>query len=269
MKKNIFYILSILVIGGAGYFSWQNSQKIQDEITKFDETRSKKRNIEGTIEKTEVILKDTKASLETANQLNSELTSTKENEEGKHKQMERSKEKFQVQIDESNEKLAQFAKIKEEIDKKLDGLNIPWPQIPAKINELKETRKKKGDDLDLLIKPTEKLTKEVKEKRAENSRQGNRLSDIRMKIARNAKVGAITLVNSTWGFVIINLGTSNSNVTKDSKLLITRNGRLLGHLRPNSVEPNQTVCDLNARDLTPGVRIQPGDQVTLAESVGN
>jgi hypothetical protein len=267
--KNIFYILSILVIGGAGYFSWQNSEKIQDEITKFDETRTKKRNLEGTIEKVEVTLKDTKASLKTANQRNSELASTKDNEEGKHGQMLRSKEKFQVQIDESNETLGQFAKIKEEIDKKLVGVNISWNEIPDHISMLKETRKRKGDDLDLLITLTEKLTKEVKDKRVENSRQGNRLSDIRMKIARNAKVGAITSVNSTWGFVIINLGTSNSNVTVDSKLLITRNGRLLGHLKPNSVEPNQTVCDLNARDLTPGVRIQPGDQVTLAESVGN
>ena len=43
-------------------------------------------------------------------------------------------------------------------------------------------------------------------------------------------------------------------------------GRLLGRLTPNSVEASQTVCDLNARDLNPGVRIQPGDQVTLADS---
>ena len=63
-----------------------------------------------------------------------------------------------------------------------------------------------------------------------------------------------------------NLGTNNSNVTPQSKLLITRNGRLLGRLTPNSVEANQTVCDLNARDINRGVRIQPGDQVTLAES---
>ena len=180
----------------------------------------------------------------------------------------RSIEKFQAEIDESDAQLAQFAEIKRKIDEKLEGVPIPWAQIPEKIKELQETRKRKGDDLDQLITLTEKLTKEVADKRTENARQGNRLSEIRNKIKLNAKVGAVISVNSTWGFVIINLGTKNSNVTTRSKLLVTRNGRLLGRLTPNSVEPSQTVCDLNARDLTPGVRIQPGDEVTLAESLG-
>ena len=266
--KTIFYILSILVIGGAGFFSWQNSEKIKGEINLYDSKRNTKQTVEGTIEKTEKDLEDTKGRLETALQLNSELISTKENEESKEGQMNRAIEKFQAEIDESDAQLAQFDEIKKKIDEKLEGVPIPWAQIPQKIKELQETRKRKGDDLDQLITLTEKLTKEVAGKRAENARQGNRLSEIRNKIKLNAKVGAVISVNSTWGFVIINLGTKNSNVTASSKLLVTRNGRLLGRLTPNSVEPSQTVCDLNARDLTPGVRIQPGDEVTLAESLG-
>ena len=267
MKKSIFYILSILVIGGAGFFSWQNSSKVQGEIDLYESKRDTKRTVEATIEKTEKQLADTEGELETAKQLNSELISTKENEESKEGQMNRSIEKFQAEIDESDAQLAQFAEIKKKIDDKLEG-RIPWAQIPEKIKELQETRKRKGDDLDQLITLTEKLTKEVADKRTENARQGNRLSEIRNKIKLNAKVGAVISVNSTWGFVIINLGTKNSNVTTRSKLLVTRNGRLLGRLTPNSVEPSQTVCDLNARDLTPGVRIQLGDEVTLAESLG-
>ena len=53
MKKSIFYILSILVIGGAGFFSWQNSIKVQGEIDLYESTRDTKQSVEATIEKTE------------------------------------------------------------------------------------------------------------------------------------------------------------------------------------------------------------------------
>ncbi len=155
----------------------------------------------------------------------------------------------------------------EEIKAKIG--DIEWSEVPDKITELQEERKSQGTRLDELIMITTKLTKEVSDKRAENTRQNGRLADIRKKIALNSKVGAITTVDSTWGFVIVNLGANNSNVTPQSKLLVSRNGTLLGSLKPTSVEATQTVCDLNARDLKSGVRIQPGDRVTLAESVGN
>lgn len=264
--KTIFYILSVLVIGVAAYFSWDNSNKIQGEIDLFESTRGVKRKTETDIEKQEGILANTKQELETAQQLNAELIAEMENMKSREVGYNKSKEAAQVKIDESDAQLEQLAAIKAEIDKALEGVDVDWPQIPSEIKRLQELRKKKGDDLDLLNEHIAKLTKDVADKRASNARESDRLSKIRTKIARNAKVGAITSVNSTWGFVIVNLGTNNSNVTAQSKLLVTRNGRLLGRLTPNSVEASQTVCDLNARDVNPGVRIQPGDQVTLADS---
>ncbi len=264
--KTIFYILSILVIGAAAYFSWDNSNKIQGEIDLFESTRAVKTTTEASIKKQEGILKNTKEELDTAQNLNAELIAQMENMKSREVSYNKSKEAEQVKIDEADARLGQLAEIKAKIDKALEGVDIAWPQIPSEIKRLQELRKKKGDDLDLLNEHIAKLTKDVADKRASNARESDRLSKIRTKIARNAKVGAITSVNSTWGFVIVNLGTNNSNVTAQSKLLVTRNGRLLGRLTPNSVEASQTVCDLNARDVNPGVRIQPGDQVTLADS---
>ncbi len=264
--KTIFYILSILVIGAAAYFSWDNSNKIQGEIDLFEEKRGVKTKTEASIKKQEGILKDTEQQLDTAQNLNAELIAQMENMKSREVSYNKSKEAEQVKIDEADARLGQLAEIKAKIDKALEGVDIAWPQIPSEIKRLQELRKKKGDDLDLLNEHIAKLTKDVADKRASNDRESDRLSKIRTKIARNAKVGAITSVNSTWGFVIVNLGTNNSNVTAQSKLLVTRNGRLLGRLTPNSVEASQTVCDLNARDVNPGVRIQPGDQVTLADS---
>lgn len=264
--KTIFYILSVLVIGAAAYFSWDNSNKVQAEIDLFDSTLAVKTTTEGSIDKQEGILKNTKQELDTAQNLNAELIAQMENMKSREVSYNKSKEAEQVKIDEADARLGQLAEIKAKIDKALEGVDIAWPQIPSEIKRLQELRKKKGDDLDLLNEHIAKLTKDVADKRASNARESDRLSKIRTKIARNAKVGAITSVNSTWGFVIVNLGTNNSNVTAQSKLLVTRNGRLLGRLTPNSVEASQTVCDLNARDVNPGVRIQPGDQVTLADS---
>ena len=264
--KTIFYILSVLVIGVAAYFSWDNSNKVQAEIDLFEEKRGVKTKTEASIKKQEGILKNTKQELDTAQNLNAELIAQMENMKSREVSYNKSKEAEQVKIDEADARLGQLAEIKAKIDKALEGVDIAWPQIPSEIKRLQELRKKKGDDLDLLNEHIAKLTKDVADKRASNARESDRLSKIRTKIARNAKVGAITSVNSTWGFVIVNLGTNNSNVTAQSKLLVTRNGRLLGRLTPNSVEASQTVCDLNARDVNPGVRIQPGDQVTLAEA---
>jgi len=264
--KTIFYILSVLVIGVAAYFSWDNSNKVEAEIDLFESTSEVKSTTEDDIDEQEGILKNTKQELETAQNLNAELIQGMDNMKSREVSYNKSKEAEQVKIDEADARLGQLAEIKAKIDKALEGVDIAWPQIPSEIKRLQELRKKKGDDLDLLNEHIAKLTKDVADKRASNARESDRLSKIRTKIARNAKVGAITSVNSTWGFVIVNLGTNNSNVTAQSKLLVTRNGRLLGRLTPNSVEASQTVCDLNARDVNPGVRIQPGDQVTLAEA---
>lgn len=264
--KPIFYILSLLVTAAAAYFSYDNSKKLEAEIKLFEERRGTKNNVEKTEDSTQETLDETEVTLETAQDKNAELIADMENMKSREGSMNKAKEKAQVAIDEAEARLADFAQVKAEIDEQLKGVNVAWAQIPAEIKRLQEVRKKKGDDLDLLNEFIAKLTKDVADKRASNTRESDRLSKIRTKIARNAKVGAITSVNSTWGFVIVNLGTNNSNVTPQSKLLVTRNGRLLGRLTPNSVEASQTVCDLNARDINPGVRIQPGDQVTLADS---
>ena len=265
--KTIFYVLSVLVIGGSAYFSLENSKKVQGEIDTFASERDRKRVVEKTIEEQETILADTKVSLENEQKRNADLIADMENMKSREVSYNKSKDAAEAKIEEADAELTRLAEIKMKIDEALKGENVPWTQIPAEIKKLQEERKKKGDDLDLLNQHIAKLTKEVNDKRATNARETDRLSKIRTKIARNAKVGQITSVNSTWGFVIVNLGTNNSNVTANSKLLVTRDGRLLGRLTPNSVEPAQTVCDLNARDINPGVRIQPGDQVTLAESV--
>lgn len=264
--KAIFYIVSIVVIAAAAFFSYSNSNKIQSEIDRYGEARDKKRNVEGTIERDTKVLEDAEGALATSKENNAVLKNSLDNEKAKQAASEKSLDGYRVQIEEQDERLAELAQIEAEVKAKLGDLR--WEDIPPAIRKLQEERKDKGNRMAELTVIVENLTKELGDKRDEYGRQTSTLAEVRRKIALNSKVGAVTVVDSTWGFVVVNLGANNSNITPQTKLLVTRDGRLLGTLNPTSVEPTQTVCDLNARDINPGMRIQPGDRVTLSDSVG-
>jgi hypothetical protein len=52
-------------------------------------------------------------------------------------------------------------------------------------------------------------------------------------------------------------------------LLVKRDGKLIGRVRPSSIEPNQTIAEIDQESLVLGVRLQPGDRVILARPATN
>ena len=78
----------------------------------------------------------------------------------------------------------------------------------------------------------------------------------------------VTAVNQDWGFLVIGAG-SNSGFTPQTGLLVERDGQMIGEVRPSSIEPNQTIAEINLESLASGVRLQPGDRVILAEPAAN
>ena len=44
-----------------------------------------------------------------------------------------------------------------------------------------------------------------------------------------------------------------------------RDGRMIGRIRPSSIEPKQTIAEIDFNSLATGVRLQPGDRVMLAK----
>ena len=265
--KAIFYILSLLVILGAAYFTYDTSNKIQTQITAFDETRNTKIRVQKSIADEQDALATTKDNLKTAENKLAELKASLENEKSKQTQYQKSIAEYEAEIEGHDAQLKKFAEVMAEIKEKIGDLD--WDEVGPKIDSMKEERKTKGNQLEELELLVTKLTAEVNKLSSDRSKANSDLTEIRDRIKKNAVEGRIEVVDSTWGFVVVSLGTKNSNVTPQSKLLIRRDGRVLGTLQPNSVEPMRTVCDLNARDIRPGVRILPGDTVTLADSVGN
>ena len=75
----------------------------------------------------------------------------------------------------------------------------------------------------------------------------------------------ITAVDQNWGFVVIGAG-AKTGFTPQTVLLVKRDGKLIGKVRPTAIEPTQTIADIVTDSMAPGVRLQPGDRVILAKT---
>lgn len=106
--------------------------------------------------------------------------------------------------------------------------------------------------------------KKLADKRAEIDKQNSRIQARDLRISQNEIEARVTAVNHDWGFIVIGAGT-NSGFMPDTNLLIKRQGRLIGTVKPSSIEPTQTIADIDFSSLAPGVRFQPGDEVILAK----
>jgi len=72
--------------------------------------------------------------------------------------------------------------------------------------------------------------------------------------------GRILAVDPGWNFVVMNIG-DREGVKAGSPLLVTREGQLIARVQAKSVEPSQTVADIQNASLTKGEKIKPGDTV--------
>jgi FKBP-type peptidyl-prolyl cis-trans isomerase len=155
--------------------------------------------------------------------------------------------------------------IKEDLN--IDGeVNIDTlAGIIGQIEEDKKAREKKLEELETLVAAAEK-------KLAQNNSDADRLTQRKLernnRISRNAMEAVITAVEQGWGFVVIGAG-SNTGFTPQTSLLVKRDGKLIGRVRPSSIEPNQTIAEIDQESLVLGVRLQPGDRVILARPATN
>lgn len=133
------------------------------------------------------------------------------------------------------------------------------------VNTSIETKQGTDKGLDESIAKEEKR---LADKRAEIDRYNSRIQARDLRIAQNETEARVSAVNHDWGFIVIGAG-SNSGFMPDTKLLIKRDGRLIGTVKPSSIEPTQTIADIDFSSLAPGVRFQPGDEVILAKPANN
>jgi predicted RNase H-like nuclease (RuvC/YqgF family) len=262
--KSIFYVLAILVIGAAGYFAFDLKNKMTAEIALYEETKDENERVDVEITATEKTLADTKTSLGTALDKKASLESTQGNEESKKRTYLAAIEGYDRDIAGYDAELKQVQEAIAKIEELLGGINVGIEEIPGKLEDLKNRKLDLQKNLEKLTEQEAKLNREVAGNRSKIENLNDRFADIREKIERGAQVGTVTAVDPVWGFVIVNQGVTNSNVTEESSLLVSRGGRYLGRLKVTSLEPNQSICDMEDGSFRTGVRVQPGDSVIIA-----
>lgn len=78
--------------------------------------------------------------------------------------------------------------------------------------------------------------------------------------------GRILAVDPAWNFVVMNIG-DREGVKAGAPLLVTREGQLIAKVQAKSVEPGQTVADIQGASLGKGEKIKPGDTVIFPTAV--
>jgi hypothetical protein len=268
--KFLFLILAIAVSGAASYFTVTQTEKFQAiQKTRIDAYDTNV-VVMGNIKKTEGEITVEEGNLDVAqNELavaQSSVTNFKAENGSIRNQVAGLDAKLVAQEAQLGELQRIFTGVKTELAQ--IGMEITLGSISDdfKILETSIDNKHKTDEgLDESIKKEEKR---LADKRAEIARYNERIQARDLRIAQNEIEARVTAVNHDWGFLVIGAG-SNSGFMPDTRLLIKRNGRVIGKVKPSAVELTQTIADIDFKSLSPGVRFQPGDEVILAKPAAN
>jgi uncharacterized coiled-coil protein SlyX len=168
------------------------------------------------------------------------------------------------------DEFAQLEKALAEVNNILAALGggVILDTLPEKIQQIEDDKKAKQtklEELEVLVGGAEKS---LATNRAELDRLSKRMVERSSRIGRNVMDAVVTAVNQDWGFLVIGAG-SNSGFTPQTDLLVERDGRKIGRVRPSSIEATQTIAEIDLESLASGVRLQPGDRVILAQPVAN
>jgi hypothetical protein len=270
MTKAILYVVALLAVGTATYYSLEHKRLFKELQDVRLQTIKDKNQTSAFADVKEKELKDEKADLATAENLQVELTESIRALQSNIATLERGVAELDVTLSGQKEEFEILEKAMKEVGEILADLgeDINLDNLPDKIAQVEEDKKQKIaklDELETLVAAADALL-------TKNKAELDRL--VQRKVARDARIGknalesVITAVNQDWGFLVIGAG-SNSGFTPQTGLIVQRDGRMIGRVRPSSIEPTQTIAEIDYNSLANGVRIQPGDRVILEKPISN
>lgn len=268
--KTALYVAALLVVGAACYFTLEQTRKFGELQGIRLQTIKDRDNTSDFADQKEKELKDERAVLAEAKNQRDILTQSIAALKSTAAGLERDVAELDSTLGSQKEEFAELDKTLKEVGEILKDLgdDITYDNLPQKIEQIEENKKTLG----LRVEELETLMAKAEEKLNNNKAELDRL--VQRKISRDARVGrnameaVITSVNQDWGFVVIGAG-SNSGFTPQTTLIVQRDGRLIGRLRPSSIEPSQTIAEIDFSTLATGVRLQAGDRAILEKPVSN
>ena len=265
MKETLTYSLAIVAIAVSGFLGWNAKEKYEAKVKDRIELQGQNKNLTASISKEETN-RDTATeakdlALDEASKAKAELEAAKGSGAEKAKTLESVSSNLEVAAAE-----------KKKIDASMEALRGKFPgielgEVPRVVKELEASQKKlvgEEEDASLVKK---RLEEDIAKNLAESSRIAEKNLQSIKRVEGNTFQATIVAVDNDWNFVVIGAG-EKSGLTGSSKLLIQRDGRLLGKLLISKLEPNTAVADVEPGSLRNGVALQAGDQVIL-ESVSS
>jgi hypothetical protein len=268
--KFVFPFLAIAISGVAAYFTITQIEKFQvtqDLRIKTNETSVMvSANIDTALAEIKVEEGNREVALGERAVAQSSVTNLKDENGSVENQVVGLDTKLVTQETQLGELKQVLAGVKQElaqvnIEVTLATINDDFKTLSTSI----ETKQATDTGLD---ESTTKEEKRLADKRADIERYNGRIQARDLRIAQNEIEARVTAVNQDWGFLVIGAG-SNSGFMPDTRLLIKRDGRLIGRVKPSAIELTQTIADIDFGSLSPGARFQPGDEVIIAKPAPN
>lgn len=258
--KSLFYALALVAIGAAGFFGWSAKEKYTQQLADRDELIASNKRLSQNIKDKELEKAEATEAKKIA--LQSEADAKAGLEAAKAKATE-----YASTLDSVSGELEVAAARMKEIDDSIEALKGQFPgieldEVEGIVKDMESKLKKliAEEEDSMLIKT--KLEESVAKNLAENSRVNEKINDSIKRVEGNTFQATITAVDNDWNFVVIGAG-EKSGLSGDSKLLVQRNGRLLGKLLISQLEPNSAIANVEPGSLRVGVALRPGDQVIL------
>lgn len=268
--KAILHIVAILVAGGAAFFSFSHSGKFADLEKDRLGTINTNKEVTASADAAETEIKKEKDLLTASQEKQGMLEQSVSAAKSSGSSLTNDISKVESDIKSQDEEFAQLNKALEEVNTILKDLggDVTLDSLPEKIQQIEDDKKTKQASLEELEINIASAEKSLSGTRAELDRLAKRSVERSSRIGRNSMQAVVTAVNQEWGFLVIGAG-SNSGFTPQTALLVERDGRKIGRVRPSSIEQTQTIAEIDLESLAPGVRLQPGDRVILAEPTSN
>jgi uncharacterized coiled-coil protein SlyX len=260
--KAIFYVLALLVIGGAAYFTLELSNKFKAQQTVRLETITTNKSVSANADATESDLKKETAILIAAETKKEELTQSISALKSTAATLERDLAEVDNTLKSQDDEFTELDKTLKQVQEILKelGNDVTLDNLAEKIQIVTDDKKKKEVTFEELTTNVATAEKKLADFKADLDRLVKRDLQRNSNIGTNSREAVISSVDQDWGFVVIGSG-SNSGFAPQGTLIVKRDGQVIGRLRPSSIEPSQTIAEIDFPTLSPGVRIQPGDRV--------
>lgn len=272
--KAIFYVLALLAIAAGAYFSYDNMGKFQEQVTVTQDLKDQDDKVQANILVRKKELETAEGELEAAEKAKTLVIASIDKLKSDKQTLKRELGEIEATLEEQEAELAAaqdaFKRAKEAIDAsglEIDG-EVTADNIKVAIGKLQDQKKELTAELQELEEQNNGLQKQIGDNRTEIARLADRKVERDARFRRNAMESVITAVDNNWGFVVIGAG-ANSGFKPQTRLLVKRDGRSIAEISPSSIEPSQTIAEIDYDTLAPGVMLQPGDRVILAKPATN